>query len=316
MATPMLILAAFLAPYGVALAAYPFMVRRDFFARITPVAACLSIVGSAWLISADKPMLRFVAAISAAMLALKVIDVALDLRQGRMPSLKHYLEFLANPFTLVRRSLALERRPPFNEDLLNLIGGSGGCAIGMALLFALFAVDWSTLHFLVEHVSKVLVLMLAIACGLTAAAAAWRLSGGSARDFMDAPLAARTPADFWRRYNRNVQQFFWQHVFKNHGGRRAPIRALLLVFALSAVLHELIFYAAIGRVQGYQTAFFTLQGLAAALTARVRVRGWLVLTCMAGTLAFNALSSVLFFASVHGVTPFYSRGLPEWLRGW
>ncbi len=130
----MLILFTFLAPYVIALAAYPLLLRRSPFARITPIAACLLIAWPPWLIAAGSPLLRFMAAISAAMLALKVIDVALDLRQGRKLSLKHYL-----------------------------------------------------------------------------------------------------------------------------------------------------------------------QGLAAALTARVRVRGWLVLPCMAGTLAFNALSSVLFFASIHGV---------------
>ena len=115
--------------------------------------------------------------------------------------------------------------------------------------------------------------MLTIISGLTALAALWRLSGGSARDYMDRPFSARTPAEFWRRYNRNMQQFFWQDIFKASGGFRAPIRTTLLVFALSALMHELIFSVAIGRVQGYQTAFFAVQGVAAALTARIKVRG-------------------------------------------
>ena len=158
--------------------------------------------------------------------------------------------------------------------------------------------------------------MLSITFGLAAATALWRLCGGTARDYMDTPLAARTPAEFWRRYNRNMQQFFWHDIFKTSGGRRAPIRTMVLVFALSALLHELIFLAAIGRVQGYQTAFFAVQGLAAALTARVRVKGLLAIPWIVGTLFFNLLSSVLFFASIHGVVPFYSRGLPHWLQGW
>ena len=91
---------------------------------------------------------------------------------------------------------------------------------------------------------------------------------------------------------------------------------MLLVFAVSALLHELIFRAAVGRVQGYQTAFFAVQGLAAALTARVKVKGWLTIPWIAATLVFNLASSVLFFASIHAVVPFYSHGLPEWLRGW
>jgi hypothetical protein len=86
------------------------------------------------------------------------------------------------------------------------------------------------------------------------------------------------------------------------------------VFALSALLHEFIFLAAIGEVQGYQTAFFLIQGLAVASTAHVRVRGWHVFPWTVGTLAFNLLSSVLFFASIDQVALFYANGLPHWLR--
>ena len=316
MVAHMLIVAAFLVPYLIALVAYPLLMHSARFGLVTPVAACLLIVGCPWLIPADLPMLRFIASISAAMLAIKVIDVSVDQRQGRMPTWNAHVGFLANPFTHVRRSLPLERRPPLKQNLRALVLGSVSCTTCVALLVGLFRVDWATWHFLVEHVSKVVVLMLAISAGLAAAAAVWRLAGGLARDFMDNPLAARTPAEFWRRYNRNVQQFFWQDVFQRRGARRSPIRSMLLVFALSALLHELVFFAAVGRVQGYQTAFFGLQGVAAAFTARLKVRGWRVAPCIAATLVFNLLSSVLFFASIHSVVPFYSQGLPQWLRGW
>jgi hypothetical protein len=133
---------------------------------------------------------------------------------------------------------------------------------------------------------------------------------------MDRPFTARTPADFWRRYNRNVQQFFWHDVFSGRSTRRAPILAMLLVFCLSALLHELLFYAAVGRVQGYQIAFFAIQGIAATLTARVKVKGRFLVPWVAGTLTFNLLTSVVFFASIHSIAPFYSRRLPVWLQGW
>jgi hypothetical protein len=90
-----------------------------------------------------------------------------------------------------------------------------------------------------------------------------------------------------------------------------------MVFGLSALLHELIFCAAIGRVQGYQTVFFALHGIASAMTLRVKVRkGWAAVPWIGATLAFNLASSVFFFASIHAVTPFYARGLPSWLQGW
>ena len=312
----MLILAGFLAPYLVALAAFPHLAKRGPVPWSIPLGTCLLIVLSPWFVPADSPLLRFLASVSAAIVAIKVIDVSVDARQRSTPTWREYFDFLTNPFIYVRRCLVLERRPTMHENLLSLVGGLLGCAIGLALLVGLFSVDWSSRHFFAEHVSKVVALMLSITTGLTAATAIWRLCGGTARDYMDKALVARTPAEFWRRYNRNMQQFFWHDIFRANGGRRAPIRTMLFVFALSALLHELIFSAAIGRVQGYQTAFFAVQGLAAALTARAKVKGWLAIPWAAGTLAFNLASSVLFFASIHGVVPFYSRGLPRWLQGW
>lgn len=312
----LLTLAGFLTPYFVAFAAFPLLLGRIAFPRITSFGACLLVAWSPWFIPAEFPMLRFLASITAAMVTLKVIDVSLDIRQRRMVTWQEYVDFLSNPFTLVRRSLANECRPSPKENLLRLLGSSSGCVVAIALLIGLFRIDWSSFHFLVEHIAKVTALMLAITTGLTGAATLWRLGGGIARDYMDRPFVARTPAEFWRRYNRNVQQFFLQNVFNGCRSRRAPLRTMLLIFGLSALLHELIFYAAIGRVQGYQTAFFALQGLAAASTARVKVRDKLVVPWAVGTMVFNLLTSVLFFASIHGVTPFYSRGLPVWLQGW
>lgn len=306
----------FLAPYFIAIAAFLILSKRGPLLWGISISSCLLIVMTPWLVPSHDPLLRFLASLSAAVVAIKVIDVSLDVRHRSTPTWREYLDFLANPFVFVRRCLPLERRPNLNENLVSLAGGSLGCIAGLALLFGLFSVDWSSLHFLAEHVSKVVTFMLTITSGLTAATAIWRLSGGTARDYMDRPLIARTPAEFWRRYNRNMQQFFWQDIFRTIGRRRAPIRTMLLVFAVSALLHELIFSAAVGRVQGYQTAFFALQGLAAALTARVKVKGWSSIPWTAGTLVFNLASSVLFFASIHAVVPFYSQGLPEWLRGW
>ena len=312
----MLVFSELFAPYFIAISAFLLLSKRGPLLWTITIRSCLLIVMTPWLVPADDPLLRFLASMLAAVVAIKLIDVSLDVRQRSTPTWREYLDFLANPFVLVRRCLALERRPSLHENLVSLVGGSLGCATGLALLFGLFSVDWSSLHFLAEHVSKVVAFMLTVTSGLTAATALWRLCGGTARDYMDRPFIARTPAEFWRRYNRNMQQFFWQDIFRKHGGRRAPIRTMLIVFAASALLHELIFSAAVGRVQGYQTAFFALQGLAAALTARVKVKGWLAIPWIAGTLVFNLASSVLFFASIHQVVPFYSQGLPEWLQGW
>jgi D-alanyl-lipoteichoic acid acyltransferase DltB (MBOAT superfamily) len=129
---------------------------------------------------------------------------------------------------------------------------------------------------------------------------------------MDRPLLAATPREFWRRYNRPAQQFIHDHIYRRIGG--PPARAILLTFAVSALIHEYVFGIVLGRVQGYQTVFFLLQGFAVALTLRARPTGHRVWLAIAATFLFNVLSSVFFFASVHGVVPFYANGLPDLLR--
>jgi D-alanyl-lipoteichoic acid acyltransferase DltB (MBOAT superfamily) len=139
-----------------------------------------------------------------------------------------------------------------------------------------------------------------------AAVAVWRLLGGTARDPMNNPFASRTPADFWRRYNRPAQQFLYEDLFRPLGGQHSPIRATLATFAISALIHEYVFDIAVGRIQGYQTAFFLVQGLAVAATLGVKPKGWRAVPWTAGTWVFTLASSVLFFASGDEVVPFYT----------
>src|SRR5262249_40362898 len=141
-------------------------------------------------------------------------------------------------------------------------------------------------------------------------AAGLRLLGGRTREPTDNPILARTPADFWRRYNRPAQQFLAEDVFKPLGGLRAPIRATLATFAISGGVHEYGFGIAIERVQGYQMAFFLLQGAAVAATMRVRPKGWRQVPWIAATIAFNLATATLFFASVGEVFPFYVQRGP------
>jgi hypothetical protein len=145
-------------------------------------------------------------------------------------------------------------------------------------------------------------------------ASVWRLLGGRAFDLMNHPYAARTPADFWRRYNRPAHQFLYEDVFKPAGGLRFPIRATLAAFAVSALIHEYLFAVSMGRIQANQATFFLLQGCAVAATARLKPKGPVAVPAIAATLAFNLASSVIFFASLDAVVPFYSQELPGWLR--
>jgi hypothetical protein len=191
------ILAGFLAPHLLAMASFLLIAYRR--CAVGPTATALVLAGgllialSPWLIPAEERLLRFLAAMSASLTAIKAIDAWLDLRARTAPSWTEFLQFLNNPFVLVRRCLPLERTVPARENLWRLLLGFGGCLLGIAFLQVLFTMDWRDLPFLVEHAVKVTALMGAIGAGLSAATALWRLSGGAARDYMDHPFAARTP---------------------------------------------------------------------------------------------------------------------------
>ena len=296
-----------------ALVCFPLLTRRGWVGRLALVAAYGLILVSPWLVPARNRLPRAAAAVNAVVVCVKLFDVRHDVRRGVRPGWGGFVAFLSNPFVHVRRCLGAEPRPTVRGDLLSAAGRALGLGAGVVLLRARFRVDWGGVPFLAEHVCKVAAFFLAVFSGLALAAATWRLLGGEARDFMDNPIAARTPAEFWRRYNRNMHQFFLKDVLASAGGLRHPARATLIVFGLSALIHEYLFSIAIGRVQGYQTAFFLLQGLAVAATARVKATGWAAVPWVAATLGFNLASGVLFFASVDGLVPFYSRELPGWL---
>jgi hypothetical protein len=266
------------------------------------------------LIPAAAPLLRFLAAVASAVLLAKLYDLHLGVYRGSKPTLRTFLGFLLNPFSVVLRRLGGERRPTARENVAHLARAAAGLVIGGAILVWLFRLDWDGQPFALEHSAKVAGFYLALLPAAGAAVAVWRLFGGAARDSMDRPLLARTPADFWRRYNRPMQQFFYEDIFKPVGGIGFPVRATLVVFAVSAVIHEYVFGIAVGRVQGYQTAFFTIQGCAVAATLRTKPKRASAIPWLVGTLVFNLASSVLFFASMNGVFRFYSRGLPAWLR--
>ncbi len=74
-------------------------------------------------------------------------------------------------------------------------------------------------------------------------------------------------------------------------------------------------YSVVGWL-GTQLAFFLLQGLAVAVTLRLRPRGAAAVVCWAGTLAFNLATSVVFLADWDEVTGGkYYDSLPRWLGG-
>ena len=250
----------------------------------------------------SKP-LRFVGSLLAITLLVKLYDVYMESRLAQCMSIQSYLAYLPNGFWLVLRKEP--SRIPLIRDLRRLACASSASLLSVLVGACLWQRDWSAVPFAIEHALKVSSVVLAVVLIGNALAAAYRLLGGRALDPMTNPIAAVTPADFWRRWNRPAQQFLSDYVFKPAGGLHRPVRATLVTFGMSGIVHEYVLGIAAGRIQGCQILFFMLQGTAVAATAHIRPSGRIRPLSIVGTLLFNLTTSVLLFHSVDAILPFY-----------
>ena len=194
---------------------------------------------------------------------------------------------------------------PARENVRDILVGLGMMLVG---LLALMEVGWGDVPVVIEYAGKPVAVFLVVDGLWRARIGSVRLSGRRDFGFSRGMWTAATPAEFWRKYNVPVNQFLHEHVFVPVGGRRRPVMGTMVVFLVSGVLHEALFTIALGRVEGYQTAFFLLQGTAVAATMRVRPRTrWARVVGIVLTYAWLLSSGLLFWASADGVIEFWAR---------
>ena len=236
---------------------------------------------------------------------------------GRRPSLAQYLGFFAHPLVMtIEESRWLPPDAPRARELGRLAASAAAFAFGAAALRWMLVTRFGSSSFVLDHTAKVVVLAVMIESGSQLACAAARLAGLDVRPIVDWAVLARSPAEFWHRYNRMVGGWLHKHVFVPAGGRRRYVRAMTLTFFCSGLGHECLFALLSGRATGYAFAFFMVQVPAVALSAALhrrlrrpgpglRLLGWLA------TIAFVLVSSVLFFAAFCQIAPgFYAARRP------
>jgi hypothetical protein len=216
-----------------------------------------------------------------------------------------WVAYLPNWFWFVLRRVP--RGQPAGRDWRRVAVEAPLMVGAVGLCVQLLRWDWSGVPLALEHAAKILAFAAAMLLIGRTFAALYRRWVGPAMDPIDNPFMARTPAEFWRRWNRPFREFFDEYVFRPSGGTKRPVFATLTVFAVSGLMHEYVFGVATGRVQGWQMLFFLVQGCAAAATMRVRPRGRTAPLWWVGTLAFNLVTALMFFRSVDGVIAFYQR---------
>ena len=290
--------------FAAALAFYPAL-RLSHRGRTLAWVVCSATVGLApCLISVDANPARFIATLLSIGLLPKLYDLHKEARLSLHLSPWSYVVYLLNFFWLVLRREP--SRPLMIHDLRRLVLRAPAALLSVIVCILLFRLNWSTMQFALEHVLKVSGVFSAVVFTTNASAVGYRLLGGIALDPVANPIFAPTPAEFWRRWNRPAQQFLEEYAFKPAGGLRRPVRATLITFGVSGMIHEYVFGIASGRVQGCQLLFFMLQGCAVTATMRIRPRGGRALLWIAGTWVFNLATSALFFMSVNQMLPFYS----------
>jgi len=267
------------------------------------------------LLPVEARFCRFLLACTALALVFKMYDLHHSARLASPISWTEYLLFLLYPFGLVQRRIRDEPRPSPGENILRLVRGITMGGAGMFTFWAAGRLDLGAISFALEYTARTVSLFVMVYGMSEVPLALWRLTGLRGRALVTNFFMASTPAEFWRRYNRWFGQAFFENVFKPLGGRRSPVRATLLVFIITAVMHEYVFTVAIGRIQGYQISFFLLQGLAVLLTQRWKPKGGVAVLAVAGTLLFNLATGTLFFASWCQLMPWYSGAAPAVLSG-
>jgi len=183
-------------------------------------------------------------------------------------------------------------------------------------LFVIFRLDWKAHSFWIEHTVK------SVACGIWLVhswdwyRAIWNLAGFRTFEFAKKPYLAYSPAEFWRRYHRQIHRWLYADVYIPLKRLMHPVSALLIVFAISGAAHEYIIDIPVGHFTGYLLLFFILNGLASVITWRLKLCSSFKYVGIALTFIFLIITSVFIFIPVNEGIPFYANQVPSWIRLW
>ena len=310
--------------FAAALGAWPILRGRFGLDRFVIPGIASVVLLLPLLIPAGKVGQRAIASILFIELFFKMLDYARQCRSSVRESwpFARYAKFLI-PFPVMlvlfgRRERRVPTSAPRRIAAVSiLVLAAGVLAGGTVLLHWLSQSALLQSRFELDHVLKVAIFVLTVESLARLIHRGERLAGFDTSAPMRSTYLSCSAADFWCRYNTRVHAWFAHNVFRPAGGRGAPVRAVLCVFLVSAVFHELMFGIATSRFDGYQFAFFMLQVpavLASRSLHRLAKRGGAggKLLAHAVTVLWLLLTSMLFFHGVDRVFPFFYAGEP-WL---
>jgi hypothetical protein len=251
--------------------------------------------------------MRGIAAFLATDLVFKTVDYLRHRRSRPNPGpLGEYLRFLI-PFPVFLAVLELRERGLAKitlwPEIAWLLGGAAGFALGSSLLYFAWQVPILRHSFLIDHLFKLLVVLILAESGSQIFHSLERLCGYDTTPPMQRVYLSRTVGEFWWRWNHRVHTFFHHNVFLPAGGRRAPVRGVLHAFFWSGVLHEVMLGVVTSRIDGYQFAFFMIQAPAVLASRRMerfaRTSGMIGKAVVHGlTICWISVTSILFLHAI------------------
>lgn len=265
------------------------------------------------IIPASFPMLRALSAFVAADCTFKLVDYLSKPRLSWTATAWRDYVIVLVPFPALlivypehRQRLKHPDRPL--PHIARIIIGTSLFVVALILVKRLEQAPMLRESMLITHLTRVAIFIPAIEAMSQVLFAFERLAGYDTKPLIHNMYLARTIGDFWRRYNCRVHDWLVRHIFSPSGGRKHPLRAILIVFAFSGLFHEIAFAIATSQLTGYQFAFFAIQGPAAIAsgyldqqTRRFGVVGSLISHTF--TIVFLVATSVLFFDGVCRVFP-------------
>jgi hypothetical protein len=309
--------------YGLAVAIYPLVRRRGALSVVVAAAACIACWASLFIIPPEHVILRALTSLLNVDLFFRLIDFTRQTRLGKLENVgwADYCRFLI-PFPLLLvvfgekgRRLRPDQRSA--ADVWRLVLSASGIALGFMLLFAANRAPALRASFLLDHVTKLFIFLLTVESMATALCCLERLAGYDTSPLVDRTFLARTPAEFWRRWNNRINAWLYWNAFVPAGGRSAPIRGVWAACLASAVLHEVAFTIATSQFTGYQFIFFAIQAPAIifsrTLERLARELGTAgVVIARATTVLWMAVTSMFFLHGADLVFTFYYQSQP-WL---
>jgi alginate O-acetyltransferase complex protein AlgI len=107
-------------------------------------------------------------------------------------------------------------------------------------------------------------------------ALAMRRTGIAVKPLMNAPLRARSVAEFWgTRWNLGFHKLADELAFRPLLSRLGVAGALMATFIGSGIIHDLVITIPARGAYGLPTLYFAIQGLAILLERRIPRRNWI-----------------------------------------